>query len=59
VNAGTLSIVYVFAKVGIFFQINGIIFKKNGDFTEDLKNFTYFCNGNAEGIVPIALFLTY
>ena len=47
-NAGTLTLVYVFAKVGIFFQINAIITKKSSDFTEVLKNFTYFCNSNAE-----------
>ena len=28
-NAGTLTLVYVFAKVGIFFQINAIITKKS------------------------------
>ena len=48
-NAGTPLSDYVHAKVGIFFQINGKISKKNGDFTETLKNFTYFCTVNADG----------
>ena len=47
-NAGTLTLVYVFAKVGIFFQINAIITKKSCSFTEDLENFTYFCSHNAD-----------
>ena len=55
-NAGTLIIIYVFAKVGIFFQINAIIFKKNGVFTEDLKNFTYFCSGNVGEVASLRSF---
>ena len=42
-NAGTLTLVYVFAKVGIFFQINVINNKKSSVFTKDLRNFTYLC----------------
>ena len=56
VNAGTLIIIYVFAKVGIFFQISAIIFKKNGVFTEDLKNFTYFCSGNVGEVASLRSF---
>ena len=58
-NAGTLTLVYVFAKVGIFFQINAIITKKSSIFSKDLKNFTYFCNSNVEKATFAAFFLTY
>ena len=42
-NAGTLPSVYVFAKVGIFFQINAINNKKSSLFAKFLRNFTYLC----------------